>query len=101
MCDEAVDDSIASLKLIPDRFITSKMIKKLFTSLYAYEFILFFNEDSGYASFSCNEIAVLNIVLNNINFDNNFDENDLDTIILIRILVWRHIKFEKRKELKN
>ena len=28
MCDEAVDDSLASLKLIPDWFLTSKMIKK-------------------------------------------------------------------------
>ena len=28
MFDEAVDDSIATLKLIPDWFVTSKMIKK-------------------------------------------------------------------------
>ena len=33
MCDEAVDDSLAALKLIPDWFVTSKMIKKLFTIL--------------------------------------------------------------------
>ena len=49
--------------------------------------------------FSCNEIVVLNIDLNNINF-NNFDEDGLDNIILIRILAW-HIRFEKRKELKK
>ena len=30
MCDEAVDDSVATLKLISDRLVTSKMIKKLF-----------------------------------------------------------------------
>ena len=47
MCDEAVDDSLATLKLIPDRFVTSKMIKNLFTALYADENILYFNEDSG------------------------------------------------------
>ena len=29
MCDTAVDDSIATLKLIPDWFVTIKMIKKL------------------------------------------------------------------------
>ena len=29
MCDEAVDDCLAALKLIPDWFLTSKMIKKL------------------------------------------------------------------------
>ena len=33
MCDEAVDDSLAALKLIPDWFVTRKMIKKLFTIL--------------------------------------------------------------------
>ena len=26
MCDEAVDDSLATLKLIPDWFVTNKMI---------------------------------------------------------------------------
>ena len=37
MCDEAVDDSLATLKLIPDWFVRSKMIKKRFTALYADE----------------------------------------------------------------
>ena len=43
---------------------------------------------------------ILIIDINNTNLDNNFDEDDPDTIILIRLLVW-HIKFEKRKELKK
>ena len=30
MCDEAVDDSVGTLKLIPDCLVTSKMIEKLF-----------------------------------------------------------------------
>ena len=34
MCDEAVDGSLAALKLIPDWVITNKMINELFTSLY-------------------------------------------------------------------
>ena len=34
MCNEAVDDFLATLKLIPYWFITGKMIKKLFTALY-------------------------------------------------------------------
>ena len=33
MCDEAVDSSLATLKLITDCFVTSKMIKKPFTAL--------------------------------------------------------------------
>ena len=86
MCDQAVDDPLTTLKLIPDSIVTSKMIKKLFTSLYADENILYFNEDSGNVVFNCNEIGILDIVLNNINLDNNFDEDDLDTIILISFL---------------
>ena len=50
--------------------------------------------------FSHNEMGILNIDLNNINLDNNFDEDDPDTSILIRLLAW-HIKFEKRKALKK
>ena len=33
MCDEAVDDSLAALKLVPNCFVTSKMIEKLYTAL--------------------------------------------------------------------
>ena len=49
MCDEAVDDSLAGLKLIPDWFVTSKMIKKRLTALYADENILYFKGGSDHA----------------------------------------------------
>ena len=45
-------------------------------------------------------MGILKIDLNNTNLDNNFDEDDPDTIILIRLLAW-HIKFEKCKALKK
>ena len=76
------------------------MIKKSFTALYADENKLCVNEDSGNAVFNCNGIGILNIDLNNINLDNNFDEDDPDTYIFTRLLAW-HIKFEKHKVLKN
>ena len=97
MCDEAIDDSLASLKLI---WLVDWLIKKLQTALYADENILHFNEDSGDTVFSCNEMRILSTYLNNINLDNNFDEDDPDTIILVRLLAW-HIKFEKRRTLKK
>ena len=40
MCNEAVDGSLAALKLVPDWFVTSKMIKNLFTALHTDENIL-------------------------------------------------------------
>ena len=80
--------------------LQAKWLKKLFTALYTDENILYFNEGSGDVVFNCNGMGILNIDLNNINRDNNFDENDPDTIVLIRLLSW-HIKFEKREELKK
>ena len=62
--------------------------------------ILYFNEDSSNPVLNCIEMGVLKIDLKNINLDNNIDENNPDSIILIRLLVSR-IKFEKRKALKN
>ena len=68
--------------------------------MYSGENVLHFNEDSGDSVFHCNEMGILSIDLNSINLDNNFDEDDSDTIILIRLLAW-HIAFEKRKALKK
>ena len=45
-------------------------------------------------------MGIVNIDLNNISFDDNFDEEDPNNIILIRLLAW-HTKSEKRKELKK
>ena len=35
ICEEAVDNFLPTLSFVPDWFVTSKMIKKLFTILYA------------------------------------------------------------------
>ena len=93
------DDSLGQLILIPDCFVTSRMIKKkLFTALHADENVFYFNEDSNSIVFNCKEMGILNIDLNSINLDENFDGDNPDTTILIRLLAW-HIKFEKRKEI--
>ena len=63
--------------------------------MYTDENILYFNEDSGDAVFNYNKMGIVNIDLNNVSLYDNFDEEDPDTIILIRLLAW-HIKFEKR-----
>ena len=74
------------------------MIKKFNTAFYTDDGLLLFDEDSGIVKFCCNKMGILSVNLNNINFDNNFDEDDPDTIILIRLL---HKKFKKRKALKK
>ena len=47
MCDEALDDFLPTLKFAPDWFVTSKIIKKLFTDLHADEIVLYFDADFG------------------------------------------------------
>ena len=90
-----VDDSLAATKFIPDWFVTSKMIEKLYTALYTDENILYFDEDSGNVEFSCSENGILCINLNNINLHNNFDEDDPDAITFVRLSTW-HIKFNAK-----
>ena len=77
------------------------MIEELFTALYADENILYFHEDSRNVAFSCNEMSILNIDLNNINVDDiNYYEGNPETTIFTRLLAW-HIKFDKLKALKK
>ena len=37
-----------------------------------------------YVAFCCDENSIISVNLNKINFDNNFDEDHPDTVILIR-----------------
>ena len=100
MCDKAVDYCPPALRFVPDRLVTSKLLKILCTAFYTDENILYFDKDSGDV-FTCNGMGVLIIDYNNINLDDtNYDEDDPDTIILIRLLAW-YIKFEKHKALKK
>ena len=41
-------------------------------------------------------MGILNVNLDNINLDDNFDEDDPDTIVVIKLLAW-HSKFERHK----
>ena len=76
------------MKFISDSFVTSNLIKKLFTVLYADGSLLFFDEDSGNVPFCCNEMGIFGVNLNNIYLDNKFDEDDPNTFIFVRLLDW-------------
>ena len=68
--------------------------------MHAADGLLFFDEDSGDVTFCCNELDILRVNLNNINLVNDFDEDDSDNIIQIRLLAW-HSNFKKHKALKK
>ena len=96
MCYEAVDNFLVALKFIPDWFVTNKVLEKFHGALLACDDILFFDEDLSKVTCFANEVGVLVIDLDKINLDddNNFDEDDSETIIHVRIFVWRN-KFKK------
>ena len=101
ICDKAVNDFLPALKLVPDWFVTSKMVKKLHNPLFTDDDILFFKRDSANVTFSSDETDVFSVDLNNINFDDvNFDEDDPETIIHFRILAWYN-RFKQRKDIKE
>ena len=68
-----------------------KMIKNLDTALFAYDVIIFFDEYSGNFTFATDEMGILCVNLYNINLGGaNFYEDDLKTIIHVRLLAWNN-----------
>ena len=101
MCDNAVDDCLAALNLFPICFLQVKWLKNILLLCLQTKIYSIFTENSDNVVFKWNRMGILNIDLDNIDLgDTNYEEDDLDTIILIRLLTC-HIKFEKGKELKK
>ena len=98
MCNKVAGGFLRALKLVPDWLFTSKKVKNFHIASYADENVFFFDEYSGDATFSCNQMGILSADLNNINLDDtNYDEDDHETIFHIILLSW-HIKFENCKK---
>ena len=78
------------------------MLEKFDNALHANDDILSYNEDFNNVTFITNQRHILAVVLDKINLDNdnNFDEDDPNTIIHVRHLAWLS-KFERCKALKK
>ena len=48
----------------------------------------------------CNQMSIPSVNLNNINLDSNFDDDDPNTIVPLRLSA-SHSKFKKRKALEK
>ena len=75
------------------------MIKKLYNALFADDDILFFDEDSGNVTFASDEMDILSVNLNNINFDDSSFYED-EPFIHFRLLAWQN-KLKKCKAFKK
>ena len=98
MCDEAVDNCLAALKLIPDWFVISKTFEKLDNFLHANDDILFHNEDFDKLTFIIIQKHILAVDLDKTNLDNDYnsDEDYPDIITHVSLLAW-HSKFKNSK----
>ena len=68
--------------------------------MYADDGVLVCHEDSGDVTFYGNKMSTLSVNLHNINLNTNFDEDDFNAIIFVRILACQS-EFKKRKALKK
>ena len=78
------------MKFILDWFLTSKLLEK-FDVLHPNDDILFFSEDFDKVTFIADQKHILDVDLVRINLGNNFDEDDPDTVIHIRVLTWLYV----------
>ena len=69
ICDKAVEDWIAVLKLIPDWVVTMKLLQKFDGASQANDDILIFNEDFDKVTFIANQRHILTVDRDKINFD--------------------------------
>ena len=67
--------------------LEERLLKKLDDALFANYDTLFFVRDSGNITFSSDEIGILSVYFDKINFDDaNFEKDDLETIIHVRLM---------------
>ena len=102
MCDKAVDNFLLALQFVANRFVISKMIKKLHNALFADDDIFFFDEDSGNVTIFSDEMGIRSVNNNNIDFDNvNFDEDNPETITHARLMALRNRRIAFKKMLRR
>ena len=91
MCDQAVDDCLATLKFIPDWFVTTRILEKCHYTLLVNDDTLILNKNHNKVTFISNESYVLAAGFDEINIGegNNFNEDYPDTIIYARLLACR------------
>ena len=100
MCDKAVNAFLPTLRFVPDRFVTYKMLEKLDDALFTNDDIIFINEGSNNIACFGSEMGILSEDLDKIHLDDlNFYEDDPENIIHVRPLAWPN-KLEQRKACK-
>ena len=106
MCDNAADDFVLAIKLVPDLFITSNVIGKLYDVVFSNDDLVFGDLKSGFVAFFSNDKGLNIVTMDSINLeDNNFNNFDPETINYITLMGWSNRlnqgKSRKKRQMKN
>ena len=93
--------AIASLKFVPDWFITNKMIEKLDCAVFSIDYNIFGDLDSDFDTFFSEDVVLNSISFDNTNLDDeHFDHCDPEIINHVRHMGWYN-KYKQRKASKR
>lgn len=95
ICDKAVDNCLSKLKLVPDWFVTNKILEKV-DAVFSNDNIVFINTDSDYGTFCSDDTDFHTKDLNNVSLDHeNFVDVDPETIVHVRLIALNRHKWYK------
>ena len=93
MCDETADDCLTVAKFVLDWFIASKIM--LYFPMVVYSFLMKILVTSHFFVIDIPSVDLHKI---NLDCDNNFYEDDPETVSNARLLIWRN-EFEKTQSI--
>ena len=85
MCEEAVDACLPALKFVVNWFVTPKMLEDLGSTVFFNGDIDLGNVDLGILTLLNDGMDFVNVNLNNVCLDDDFNDDDLDTICLVKL----------------
>ena len=88
ICDKATDAFLSTLKFVPVCFVINGNVWKA-RCCFLYWWYSLFNEGSDNTTIFSHDMGLIIIYLNNIKLDDdNFDDDNPQTIIHVRLMVW-------------
>ena len=100
LCEKAVDACLSALKFVVDWFVTPKMLGDLGNTVFFNGDIDLGNVDLGILKLFNEDMDFVNVNLDNVCLDDDFDDDNLDTIYLVKLLACCN-RCKNAKHIKN
>ena len=100
MCDKAGVACLSELKFVPGWLVTSKMLEILDNAAFSNDDIDFNYIDDDIVTFFSDNMDINTIDLNNSNLDDNDNDDELETMIHVRLVAWCYY-YKQRQTFKK